>query len=186
MQSILNAYKNGSLYNIRMLDNGLIYAGNERVALTWMDAVVDGVPVTGKIDHMLVDEERRTIEIYDFKTGAYHKEKWEAKIPLYKYMLQLIFYKMLLNASPRFSKYRVERAHILFVTPDKDGEVHDKVYEFNEKDEAEFRKLLSAIYNMVSELSFLNDTTVFLTADKTRTVRDVKEFIKLLLAKSSG
>ena len=46
MQSILNAYRNGSLYNIRMLDNGLIYAGNEKVALTWMDAVVNGVPVT--------------------------------------------------------------------------------------------------------------------------------------------
>lgn len=148
--------------------------------------VIDGVPVTGKIDHMIIDEKHRTIEIYDFKTGAYHNKKWVSEVSLYKYMLQLIFYKTLLGASPRYAKYRVERAHILFVTPDKDGEVHDKVYEFNEKDEAEFRKLLSAIYNMVSELSFLNDTTVFLTADKTRTVRDVKEFIKLLLAKSSG
>ena len=29
-----------------MLDNGLIYAGGEGVALTWMDAIVDGKPVT--------------------------------------------------------------------------------------------------------------------------------------------
>ncbi|MDL2297188.1 amylo-alpha-1,6-glucosidase [Bacteroidales bacterium OttesenSCG-928-B11] len=46
LKAILNAYKNGSLYNIRMLENGLIYAGNENVALTWMDAVVHGTPVT--------------------------------------------------------------------------------------------------------------------------------------------
>ncbi len=46
MRQILNAYRHGSLYNIRMLDNGLIYAGCDGVALTWMDAVVDGKPVT--------------------------------------------------------------------------------------------------------------------------------------------
>lgn len=46
MKSILRAYKNGALYNIKMLDNGLIYAGCEGKALTWMDAVVDGKPVT--------------------------------------------------------------------------------------------------------------------------------------------
>jgi len=46
VKKILYAYRNGSLFNIRMLDNGLIYAGDEKHALTWMDAVVNGVPVT--------------------------------------------------------------------------------------------------------------------------------------------
>lgn len=46
LKAILQAYKNGTLYNIRMLENGLIFAGNEGVALTWMDAVVHGQPVT--------------------------------------------------------------------------------------------------------------------------------------------
>lgn len=46
MKDILNAYRNGSMYNIKMLENGLIYAGKEGVALTWMDAVVDGKPIT--------------------------------------------------------------------------------------------------------------------------------------------
>ena len=44
-------------------------------------------------------------------------------------MLQLIFYKLLLNNSREYKDYRVTKGHILFVTPDKDGEVHDKVYE---------------------------------------------------------
>jgi len=46
VKKILYAYRNGSLFNIKMLDNGLIYAGDEQHALTWMDAVVNGKPVT--------------------------------------------------------------------------------------------------------------------------------------------
>lgn len=46
MKSILENYRKGTLYNIHMEDNGLIYAGSPDVAVTWMDAVVDGKPVT--------------------------------------------------------------------------------------------------------------------------------------------
>lgn len=46
MKNILNAYRNGTLNNIHRLDNGLIYAGAPDLALTWMDAVVNGKPVT--------------------------------------------------------------------------------------------------------------------------------------------
>ena len=46
MKSILNAYRKGTLFNIRMDENGLIYAGETGAALTWMDAVVNGKPVT--------------------------------------------------------------------------------------------------------------------------------------------
>lgn len=43
---ILEAYRNGTDYNIHMAENGLIYAAHPNTALTWMDAVVDGKPVT--------------------------------------------------------------------------------------------------------------------------------------------
>lgn len=43
---ILCAYRDGTMNGIRMLDNGLIYAGGDGLALTWMDAIVDGRPVT--------------------------------------------------------------------------------------------------------------------------------------------
>lgn len=43
---ILEGYRSGTLYNIKMLENGLIYAGEKSKALTWMDAVVGGIPVT--------------------------------------------------------------------------------------------------------------------------------------------
>ena len=45
MKSILSAYKQGTDFNIRMLENGLIYGKTENVALTWMDSYVGGKPV---------------------------------------------------------------------------------------------------------------------------------------------
>jgi predicted glycogen debranching enzyme len=46
LKSVLNAYKNGTAFNIQMRDNGLIYASATGKSLTWMDAVVNGIPVT--------------------------------------------------------------------------------------------------------------------------------------------
>jgi predicted glycogen debranching enzyme len=45
-KSVLEAFKNGTGFNIHMRENGLIYASAPGKALTWMDAVVKGVPVT--------------------------------------------------------------------------------------------------------------------------------------------
>ncbi len=49
MKSILNFYKKGTRHQIRMHDNGLIWAGEPGNAVTWMDAVIAGKPVTGRI-----------------------------------------------------------------------------------------------------------------------------------------
>lgn len=46
IKDILSNYKKGTLYNIHMQENGLIYAKQDGVALTWMDAYIDGKPVT--------------------------------------------------------------------------------------------------------------------------------------------
>ena len=99
-------------------------------------------------------------------------------------MLQLGFYKLLLNNSPTYRKYKVERAHILFVTPDKDEEVYDKVYEFNDEDEKELIDLMCTIYNMVETLKFMDDAEIFRMADNNLGLKDIKNFIELLLAKS--
>jgi predicted glycogen debranching enzyme len=49
MKEILEGYKTGTSFNIKMQENGLIYAGAPGKALTWMDAVVLGKPVTPRI-----------------------------------------------------------------------------------------------------------------------------------------
>jgi len=45
-KSVLDAYKNGTAFNIHMRENRLIYSEAPGKALTWMDAVVNGMPVT--------------------------------------------------------------------------------------------------------------------------------------------
>jgi len=49
LRLILNSFREGTLYNIHMLENGLLYAGETGSAVTWMDAVIDGKPVTPRI-----------------------------------------------------------------------------------------------------------------------------------------
>ena len=100
-------------------------------------------------------------------------------------MLQLGFYKLLLNNSPNWAKYKVEKACILFVVPDdKDGEVHVREYEFNEADEKELVELMQVVYKMVTTLDFVDDPEIFVAADKDKGVKGIKEFIELLLAKN--
>lgn len=147
--------------------------------------VVDGIPVTGKVDHITIDEENKMIEIYDFKTSQYHSNKWRSHNTLYKYMLQLEFYKLLLKNSPRYSKYKILKAHILFVIPDNDGLVYDKEYIFNDDDEAELHALMQAVYKQVTSLDFIDDPELFVEPNTELGIKDIMKFIELLLAKST-
>jgi predicted glycogen debranching enzyme len=49
IKHILDNFRKGTMFNIHMMDNGLIYAGEDFKALTWMDAVVNGTPVTPRV-----------------------------------------------------------------------------------------------------------------------------------------
>ena len=83
VKSILYAYKNGSLFNIKMLDDGLIYAGDENHALTWMDAVVKGVPVTPRtgcqveINGLWYNAIKFALEVAEYAKDEEFKKDWE-------------------------------------------------------------------------------------------------------------
>ena len=49
MVEIVDAYIRGTRYNIRLDTDGLIRAGEQGIALTWMDARPNGIPVTPRI-----------------------------------------------------------------------------------------------------------------------------------------
>jgi predicted glycogen debranching enzyme len=46
MKSIIRAYRSGTAFNIVCRENGLVYTDAPGKALTWMDAIVHGTPVT--------------------------------------------------------------------------------------------------------------------------------------------
>ncbi len=142
----------------------------------------NGVPLTGKIDHIAIDEDAKTIEVYDFKTGKYHPEKWNSHPTLYKMRLQLGFYKLLLNLSPTYRNYEVKAGHILFVTPDKkDDKVRDKIYDYDTEDDKELKELVQAVYREISSLNFIHNDELFLSADKSRSMKQVRDFVQKLI-----
>ncbi len=162
----------------------IIRAGKAEVDFYPEHLAYNDIPITGKIDHITIDKEKKTIEVYDFKTGVYHSTKnWWGNASLLRYMLQLNFYKLLLNASPTYRNYTVTNGHILFVNPDKDDEVYDKVYEYNDKDFETFKKLLSSVFFHIKNLDFLNeDSPLHIEPDVDKNHKDIKEFIELMLA----
>lgn len=143
--------------------------------------MLDGVPLTGKIDHINLNPEAKTIEIYDFKTGKYHKENWQSHFTLYKYALQLEFYKLLLNLSPTYRNYKVTTGHILFVSPDNDDKVYDKVYSYSAESGAELKQLGKVIYRLITSLDFVHNPEINLPADPKNTLKNVKDFVSKLL-----
>jgi predicted glycogen debranching enzyme len=46
LKDVFASYRRGTIHGIRMLSSGLVEAGTPDVQVTWMDAVVDGRPVT--------------------------------------------------------------------------------------------------------------------------------------------
>ena len=146
---------------------------------------LDNVPLTGKIDHIDINKEKKTIEIYDFKTSGFKDNKWGSHPTLFKYSLQLGFYKLLLNLSPEFRNYKIEKAHILFVVPDEEAAVHDKVYEYNDKDEEMLKNLIRSVYSHIKTLDFIDDKRLFIEPDKSKGLKDIKEFIELILDTTS-
>lgn len=144
---------------------------------------LENIPLSGTIDHFNIDEKSKTIEIYDFKTSKHHPGKWQSRTDttLYKYRLQLGFYKLLLNLSPTFSKYQVTKGHILFVKPDTDGEVYDEVYEYNQTDEAELKKLIRTVYHHIKTLDYLENPEINLAKNENLSYKDFFNFIAKLL-----
>ncbi len=49
MKVIIDGYRTGTVFNIHVLENGLVYGGEKGIALTWMDAVNSDGPVTPRI-----------------------------------------------------------------------------------------------------------------------------------------
>lgn len=53
MKRILKQFMAGTIYDIHMDERGLLHAGSEGTRLTWMDAAVNGLPVTPRWGYMV-------------------------------------------------------------------------------------------------------------------------------------
>ncbi|HKN68624.1 MAG TPA: amylo-alpha-1,6-glucosidase [Gemmatimonadaceae bacterium] len=72
-EEILSAYSRGTRYGIRMDTDGLLAAGEPGMALTWMDAIVNGQPVTPRIGKPV---EIQALWVNALVIGSRWNERW--------------------------------------------------------------------------------------------------------------
>ncbi|OGH93296.1 MAG: hypothetical protein A2563_01675 [Candidatus Magasanikbacteria bacterium RIFOXYD1_FULL_40_23] len=122
--------------------------------------MIENVQITGKIDKIVPNEQDKVLEVYDFKTGKPQKD-WNGKneikkIQLHNYKRQLVFYKLLVEGSRDFHKYRVNNGYLEFLNPASDEEMVVLPYVITSEDVERLKKLIQAVYNKIQALDFLD------------------------------
>ncbi len=122
---------------------------------------LDDIPLTGKIDKVEIlptkTGTKTDIIVTDFKTGKpdYATSKvaprFDSKAG--SYFRQILFYKLLLDLSPRFN-YHLQKAAVEYVEPDKNGQFIEKVIEIKDEDVATLKVLIKDTYQAILGLKF--------------------------------
>lgn len=122
--------------------------------------VIDEVRLTGKMDVVEIDKQAKEIIITDYKSGkpltAWDKGSQYDKLKSHSYKQQLLFYKLLLENSAQWRDYKLTKAVLQFVEPDKQtGQIHDlSVSQYSPEEIEDFKLLLQAIWRHVQDLDF--------------------------------
>jgi len=135
----------------------------------WLNAKVDGIPLTGKCDLLAFDDEAKTIRIYDYKTGT----PPQSKTPSSDYLRQLQFYKLLIKHSPEFDGRNVLGGADIFVVPTRESgyeKIDDPVFvEVPDTDLEHLRLLIQAVWGRIQNGLF--DTSGFEASSQMEAVR---------------
>ncbi len=114
---------------------------------------VGGARLSGKIDRLVITDRSQKITLLDYKIGKSY-DRWQSVIKLHQYRQQLMFYKLLLYGSRRFRRYSVNKGTIQFVEPDADGVIRELDLDYDEKEIAEFSRLMTSVWQHIQQLDF--------------------------------
>ena len=116
--------------------------------------VIGEARLTGKIDRLEVDKDKKTLYIVDYKTGK-PLTTWGSTMNAYKYRHQLYFYKLLIEGSHTWRGYTVEGARLEFVEPLdlKSGKIAPPLtIQFDEAEEQEIKRLIKVVWDKIQSL----------------------------------
>lgn len=122
--------------------------------------------LTGKIDQIRIDKTAKTITVVDFKTGSIPKDnagKFNANSSkIHRYTQQLYFYKLLVENSPKFNGYTVDRGILAFIEPDnRVSQSFEHIIEFSQPEMERLKLLIQAIYDRIKRFDFSFDDSQF-------------------------
>ena len=120
--------------------------------------------ITGIIDVMSYDTAKKTIAVCDYKTGK-PASSWRGKddyekVKLHKYEQQLMFYKLMIEATSRYRSGQVATAAVVFIEPDQSGKVRELPLEWDEAKLRRFKKLIQVVWSHIIQLQ-LPDTSAY-------------------------
>lgn len=125
---------------------------------------LDEIKITGAIDKIEATSDMKLL-ITDYKTGWNFKNldditKWISdyeKVKKWKYNLQLIFYAILFEETPRWSPWQTREFELFFVEKDKKTKEFIKIKKYVQRWEIDrLKKLVKIIAEKVKNLDFPN------------------------------
>jgi DNA helicase-2/ATP-dependent DNA helicase PcrA len=142
-------------------------------------AVIGGSLLTGKIDR-LERLENKQLRAIDYKTGKAFlnwkgKDK-NSKIKLWKYEIQLLFYKILVENSSQYQNHKLNEAQIEFIE-NVDQKIITLPKHFNKEELERLEKLIQIVYQKIQNLDFPN------TSNYSEDLKGIKQFEEDLLLK---
>ena len=82
--------------------------------------------------------------------------KWDTSIKAQKYKQQLYFYKLLIEGSHTYSKYKVNTARLEFVEPDTSGKAVEPLQvTFDSTYEKELKDFIKEIWQKIQNLDLI-------------------------------
>ena len=122
----------------------------------------DGVPLFGKCDLLLVDDDAKVVRVVDYKTGQTYPEG--KPDPAYERQLQ--FYRLLVENSAEFAGYHVAACENWYVEPDKKTcEMREPFgISVSDADIEHLNALVNAVWNRLCRADF--DMSAFETSDE--------------------
>ena len=122
--------------------------------------------LTGKIDLIQIDKTAKKITVLDYKTGSIPLGKNgqinRATSKIHKYEQQLYFYKILIENTPEFAGFKVEKGVLEFVEPSKKtGEIYTYEVDFSSEKEENLKRLIQAVWAKIKAFDFEFDETKY-------------------------
>jgi DNA helicase-2/ATP-dependent DNA helicase PcrA len=122
--------------------------------------VLNSARLVGEIDRLIVDKTNKKLTIVDFKTGRTYT-RWTKDQRPFHHKRQLYFYKLLLERSPEYKDYSIERALLQFVEPDEDdGQIKQMELLYDQTEEDQLKLLIGAVWTRIMALEF-PDTSMY-------------------------
>lgn len=146
----------------RIFENGLdnFQAGNiAEKNFSGAGVMIGDALLTGKIDLIKIDKTNKKITVLDYKTGSIplgqNGKFSRSTAKIHKYEQQLYFYKILIENSPDFAGFKVEKGVLEFVEPSKKtGETYTHEIDFSPEKEEQLKLLIQAVWAKIKAFDF--------------------------------